>query len=270
MIKPLPLLAFIPLCISCSTYQYCTISSDVIARNDKNEFVVENDSIRLVYNFYGKNAPVNITVQNKLKVPVYIDWQRSALVLNDKTVTYAPAELKIDGSYHGGSYNFGNRSGYGVNSGHIRASASLPPTVEFIPPQAFLTRNPLVITNKYIDTIPETAFKRTRHIPVEGLSVSVRKATFTEETSPLRFRSFLTYMIGESSAKPQSIEHSFYVSELINTGNGPNSMMLHGDLRGNQFYVSKSTGAGTALGVIAGAAVIVVVATQVSNNDAGQ
>ncbi|WP_207513199.1 hypothetical protein [Longitalea luteola] len=264
MIRTLPLLALFPFCISCSYYQYSTVSSDRLTKNDKNEFVLENDTLRLVYNFCGRNAPVNITIQNKLQVPVYIDWQRSALVLNDKTVTYAPNELKIDGSYRGGSYNFG-RSGYGVNSGHIQASASLPPTVDFIPPTAFLTKNPLVITNRYIDSIPETAFKRTKYAPVEGLSVTVNRAAFTKETSPLRFRSFLTYMVGEPTARPQSIEHSFYVSEMMNTFTGPGTMLINKDRLGNQFYVSKSTGAGTALGVIAGAAAVAVVATQVSD-----
>lgn len=267
MLKTLPLFAILPFFVSCATYQYSTVSSNGVGRNEKNEFVYENDSLRLVYNFYGANGPVNITIHNKLQVPVYIDWLRSALIVNNKAVSYSPNEMKINGSYHGGSYNFGNRSGFEASSGHIHANASLPPSVDFMPPRTFLTKNPLAINNQKIDTIPDTIFHRIRFVPVEGLTVSAKRASFTEETSPLRFRSFLTYMVGEASAKPQSIEHSFYVSEIMNTGTAPSSMMLNSDYRGNQFYTSKASEAGVAIGTLAIGTVIVAAAAQAGNKN---
>ncbi|WP_205513121.1 hypothetical protein [Longitalea arenae] len=266
MLKSLPLLAFLPFLASCFTYQYATLSSNEMGKNDKNEFIYENDSFRLVYNFHGAHAPVNITIENKLAVPVYVDWLRSAMIVNNKTVSYAPNEMKISGSYHGGSYNLGNRSGYEVNGGHIHANATLPPSVDFMPPKTFLTKSPLVINTKTIDSLPDTAFHRFKYVPVEGMSVTVKRATFTETSSPLRFRSFLTIMVGEPGAKPQSIEHSFYVSEIMNTGTGPATMMLNGERRGNQFYSSKTNpGAGVAVGAVA-LGVLVGAAAQAANN----
>jgi hypothetical protein len=246
-------------------YQYSTVSSNGMGRNERNEFVYENDSLRLVYNFYGKDAPVNITIHNKLQVPLYIDWLRSALILNDRTVTYSPNEVKINGSYHGGSYNFGNRSGWEVTGGHIHASASLPPSVDFMPPRTILTKNPLAISREYVENIPDTAFHRLRYAGAEGMTVSVKRATFSEETSPLRFRSFLTYMVGEAAAKPQSLEHSFYVSEIMNSGQGPGNLMFNSDRRGNQFYTSKANPAGVAVGTLFAGMVIVAVAAGAGN-----
>src|SRR5262245_26745583 len=129
MPKSLPF-AVIPLlfCVSCAstTYQYSTISSPDLVKNDRNEFVVENDSLKLVYSFNGKNGPVHITIQNKLTVPVYIDWQRSAIIVRDKFKPYATSEMKIQGSYDGSTFR---SSGYGVNSGEIQATAVLPQTI---------------------------------------------------------------------------------------------------------------------------------------------
>lgn len=267
MLRSLPLFAILPFFISCSTYQYATISSNGVGRNEKNEFVFENDSLRLVYNFCGKDAPVNITIQNKLPVPIYIDWLRSALIVNDRTVSYSPNEVKINGSYHGGSYNFGNRSQWEVTGGHINANASLPATVDFMPPKTILTKNPLAISNNFIDTIPDIAFQRQKYPVAEGMTVLVKKAIFTEDTSPLRFRSFMTFMVGEATAKPQSIEHSFYVSEIMNSGQGPQNIMANYEQRGNQYYTSKANATGVAIGTLAAGTILVVAAANAGNNN---
>lgn len=65
MPKSLPF-TVIPLlfCVSCATttFQYATINSPDIVKNDQQEFVVENDSLRLTYDFSGKNGPVHISI----------------------------------------------------------------------------------------------------------------------------------------------------------------------------------------------------------------
>jgi hypothetical protein len=236
MIRYLPYTVILILFYSCASYQYYTVSSAGVAQNDKREFVIENDSLRLVYNFNGFNAPVNITIQNKLSVPVYIDWQRSALIVNDQAISYVPAEMRIDGGFQGSSYKYSSISGYKTTSGHIQATASLPPSVDFMPPQTYLTKSQLSIPNRLIEQVPETAFHREKYAPVEGIRVSVKKATFTEATSPLRFRSYLTIMVGELTTKPLILEHSFYVSELMTTGAVPTDMHIISAGKGNMFY----------------------------------
>src|ERR1700755_984530 len=85
-----PLLLFIlltSLISSCIQYQYVTIdgSGD---RTDAQEFFEENDSVRIQYNFNGPDAPVNVIIDNKTDAPIYIDWSRSALIINDKAISY--------------------------------------------------------------------------------------------------------------------------------------------------------------------------------------
>jgi hypothetical protein len=235
MPKSLPLV-FIPLlfCASCTTtFQYSTISSPDLKKNERNEFVVENDSLKLIYSFSGYKGPIHISIQNKMGVPVYIDWQRSAMIVNDKAIPYVPAEMKIEGNFEGSSYRTG---GYRTNSGQLQATAVLPPTIDFIPPRAIINKNPMYVTNGFNGGIPDSAFQKLKYPVAEGITVKIKKATFTEATSPLRFRSFITYMIGEPGTKPFAFEHSFFVSEVINTGSGPIEMSVNSSNRGDQFY----------------------------------
>jgi hypothetical protein len=273
MLKTIPLSCIILLCISCTRYQYTTLSSSSTATNDKLEFVAENDSLRLVYNFYGQNAPINITIQNKLQVPVYVDWQRSALVVNDHAISYVPNEMKIQGAFYSESYNSNYRgSSFGMTSGSIDATASLPRTFNIIPPQTYITNTPMGVTNKLIENVPDTAYHRVNYTMIDGYSVPVKMATFTEATSPLRFKSYITLMVGDSTSKPVAIEHTFYVSELITTSHDPESMWLTSAYRGNQFYLKEQTGYGKTMygfGVIMGNAVYAATVEsmyQVGNN----
>lgn len=272
MLKNIPISVILVLCISCARYQYASISSDGVTMNDKREFVAENDSLLILYNFNGANAPINITIQNKLSVPVYVDWQRSSLIVNGNAISYLPNEMKIDGGFAAGSFNYGNReSGYRVTGGSLHATASLPSSVDFIPPQSYMTKNPMGVTNKFIENVPDTAFRRVNYQFAEGFLTKVKVANFTEATSPLRFRSYLTLKVGDST-KPVTYEHSFYLSELITSSYGPETVWLSQAYRGNQFFMREMTGYGktmTGFGVIAGSAVYVATVesmNQIGNN----
>jgi hypothetical protein len=271
MVKFLPIPVILLICTSCHRYQYTTISSSNIERNEKNEFVAENDSLKLVYNFSGHQGPINITVENKLSVPVYIDWQRSDIIVNGKAVSFAPGEMKINGEFNGSSYNIG-RSNYGVTSGQINATASLPPTMGFIPPKALLNKLPMCLTLRYNESLEDTAWHKMKYTPVEGVTVAVKKATFTEANSPFRFRSYITYMVGEPGSKPLTYEHSFYVSEIMCTGTGPEYMLMNTANRGNQYYTSKMTKGGqvgtvVGLGAILGGVLYLEAKTNNSNGN---
>lgn len=264
----LPLSVFCCTLFSCSRYQYATIESSTMNKNDKLEFVTENDTLRLQYNFNGVNAPINITVQNKLNVPVSVDWQRSALIVNGKAISYVPATVKIEGAYGGSSYNFASTH-LSSNNGSLVATAEVPQQLAFIPPQTYITKNPMGVTNRFISDVPDSAYHKAKFYMTGDIAVRVKKATFTEATSPLRFKSYLTVMIGDQPAKPVVYEHSFYVAELITTGQRPENVWFPSIYRGNQYYIKETTGFGqaaTGFGVIAGTAVLSAVGESLSNS----
>lgn len=271
MLKTLPVAVIVLLLASsCRTYQYGTVSSAKMSMNEKQEFVYENDSLLLIYNFNGLNAPVNITVQNKLQVPVYIDWKKSALIINDQAVSYVPSEMRIEGGVQSSSYNTGTRTNSTTfGSASINATVSLPPAIDFVPPQSFFTRSPIGLTDRFFENVPESAFHRLKYQAAEGYNLRVKAAVFTEENSPLRFKSYLTLMVGEVTAKPVSFEHSFFLSQLISTDQPPGIIWLNNTNLGNQFYISRTPSSGAAVAVVFGAmtaASIAVLADKMSNS----
>lgn len=249
MIRYLPIAVMALLLYSCTTFQYATVSSSSMSMNDKQEFEFENDTVRIIYNFNGENAPINITVENKLNVPVFIDWHNSSLIINGRSVSYVPIQVTIEGTTQSSSYNIGGRvNGYGVSSGNLSAVANLPPSVDFIAPRSYFTRNPMGLTNKFIDNVPPIAYQKLKYSPVEGYTIPVKAAVFTEGASPLQFRSYLSLMVGNRDAFPVAYEHSFFVSQLIRSSQSPGTIWMNGADRGNQFFVMKASSGGAAVG----------------------
>ena len=248
---------------SCSRYQYVTISGSDIKKNDKQEFIVENDSIRIQYNFNGPDAPINLTIENKLSIPVYIDWQQSALIINDKAISYVPNTVPIEAAFQGTGVNWisYNPGRYSTTSGTLNAKAILPDKLDFIPPRSYITKNPMGLTNQIIPHVADSTFHREKLTLIDGSFAATKHASFTETSTPLRFKSYLTLLFGEQSANPMAYQHSFYISEIYSTVSDPESFWFNGsEHRGNQYYVKETTGFGKGFGIVAGVAVLTTVA----------
>jgi hypothetical protein len=254
---------------SCTRYQYVTINSSQLSLNDKQEFVAENDTLRLTYNFHGEDAPIHLTIENKLDVPVYIDWRQSSLVVNDKAVSYVPEHMSLSGFISNSGVNYNSRTvSYTSSSGTIDAKVAVPPAVDFIPPHSYINKNPMGLTNRSL-IVADSVFHREKGTTPEGVIYAVKKASFTEASSPLRFRSYLTVTVGQADGKPLAYEHVFYLSELVSSGHAPEFFGDRFYFKGNRYYVKESTGFGraaTGFGVIAGTAVIAGAAAAINPN----
>lgn len=244
---------FSVLLASCSKYQINMLSSNNAVKDEKTGvFNVENDSVKISYSFYGNNAPVSIQVFNKLDKPLYIDWHSSAVVVGDKTISYANNNVPIKGDISGSTdtYNTGNRRNtvypqYSYSSGSINAVAKLPDNVTFIPPHAQSNNVPLTVTNGFLN-IPDSVLHKEQTGLIEEFStvpVNVKIASFTKENSPLIFKSFLTvYTMQNNQPKPSLYEHEFFVSKIINSNDNPKNLTDYQLQRGDCFYISKKTG----------------------------
>ena len=218
-IIPIAVMAFL-IFSSCSTYQYATISSSTLSMNGLQEFEFENDTVRIIYNFYGENAPVTITIKNKLSVPIFVDWHNSSLNLNGRSVSYAPPQM--------------------------------PQSDDFVPPHSYLTRNPIGITNTFIENVPAKAYQKVQYSITEGYRIPVKAVVFTEGSSPLLFKSYLSLSIGNRDAWPVAYEHSFFVSQLLRSKKGPGTMWSNGNHRGNQYFVTKMSNGVAAVNAVVG------------------
>ena len=136
---------------ACSSYYYSMLNSNdpVGEKNERGDFVQENDTVRISYRFWGENAPVTITIYNKLDEPLYVDWGRSALIIDDVATTDDPKVASVRGECSnvasGSSFHWSDRSssGWSYSEGSFSGDVSLPKGVEFIPPHSKLVNTPL-------------------------------------------------------------------------------------------------------------------------------
>jgi hypothetical protein len=168
----------------CSRYQYVSINSH-LDQNDKKEFVNENDTISIKYSFAGENFPLTITLYNKLRQPVYIDLQRSTVVINNVQ----------------------------VNSPFYRDNQ-----ISFIAPLSYATLNSNPLKDQFIELNPQDSLID-QHRNNLGINYS-----FNEETTSLYFRVILALTTDENYSNPTFFDYSFWVSDVLQSVNGPKSV----------------------------------------------
>lgn len=255
---------------ACSSYYYSTLRSDdgTGIRDEAGDFVQENDTVRISYSFNGEDAPISITVQNKSEVPLFVDWTRSSLIIDETATSYYDTNMPVSGSTESQSVAMGD--GYHDSEGSFDGHLSVPKGIDFIPPRSRVERAPLRLSAFTFDEIPKEAYVVEQMKVASGSTVKVRSKTFTEADSPLRFRSYLTLYAGDlqgTARKTMVFERQFYVSRLLKTGNVPPDRLEEGQRRsGDLFYVHKKKGGklggilmgSIAVGATAGAVSVVI------------
>lgn len=217
----IPLILLVAVVSSCKSYQYISVNSNQLQRTGNDEFVAENDSVKITYNFSGKNFPVNIRVMNKLDKAIVIDWKRTALIINDQSYSFFREEKVTKGMAVTSTLIVPRFVGNSFTE--FGSVTSMPPDGEIVPPKSFITRSSQYITSDFTEPAPEhPGFVKTRYAMHNGSKVNVRMASFEQSNSPIVIRTYLSTLI-EEGGKVQTIplQHSFYVSSLIKTARKP-------------------------------------------------
>jgi len=170
---------------ACSRFQYASVNS-YLPKNGSGEYIVENDTVAIRYSFAGQNLSLSLNIYNKLRQPVYLDLERSLIVLNDE---------QINGSF------------YGDNQ------------VSFIAPlsNARITSIPLR-DNLFEINKQDPALQKTR-IVNQGMNYS-----YDINTTPLYFRVILAISPNENYSLPTFFDYSFWVSDILQTTAGPKTI----------------------------------------------
>jgi hypothetical protein len=246
---------------SCSRYQVNLISSTNANKNQQTgDFEFENDSVKISYSFFGENAPVNVSVYNKLNNPLYISY-----AANDIAIT-GNVNAQTD-HYRVANPAFGTSS---YTSGNINAVANLPQHSTFLPPHSQGSNASVHLTNGFL-VVPDSAFSNDKmpHRYPDPDVQKVKTAVFEKVNSPLVFKSYLTlYLVNGNEVKPVTYQQDFYVSKSFTTTTEPNTFQGFEQKRGDYFISSKPTGyAGVAAGV--GVAAVVVGGAALINSVGG-
>lgn len=220
----------------CSVYEHVRLESN-LKQNDKSEFLIENDSVSISYSFYGENGPIHIALFNKLDKPLYIDWGKSALIVNGQSSSLYKDESRI--TANATEYKIIPESTIVNSTSNIEGTIAKNDKVTFIPPHSNISANRYVLRSKFFDT-PVQLSERKALYTTQG-KVNARKFSFSKEDSPLSFRIFLSISGDESFKNPVQLDNTFWVSDYFVTSVPPGSL---GIIQGNQFYVRKATGIG--------------------------
>ncbi|MFV0536117.1 MAG: hypothetical protein ACK5M3_01950 [Dysgonomonas sp.] len=249
--KYLALLVTLLILTSCSsTYFYATLdtTNDYVEKVENGDFLLETDSLWIAYCFKGENAPVQITAFNKTNEPLYIDWSRSALIVDNMAITYSGEKMNYSEEW------FDSESVARRN-----VSVAVSDNITFIPPQSMISEVPLYLSSNF-EQINKKDYKNGYIGNRLNQSVSIKRIDFEEDITPLKFRSCLT--IYAQPEKPMVFTQDFYLKNLIKaSGLSPNDLANNMADRGDFFYTIKPANNNalyTTLGIIAVAGLVVV------------
>jgi hypothetical protein len=226
----LPAIALFSL-TACNTWQYMTVNSPQLTHNDYNQLVYENDTVRLIYDIAGNDGQVKLRVFNKTNQPIVLNWQRSAFIRNQQTVSFLNKDVLI----HGHTVT------YSRYTSNFIGSFAFPDSAGFVPPGSEISNDlpTLAKTGPLQIYVPDSLPGKKLAMPDGVNSVTFKHVHYDEAHSPIRFSSYITFTIGHDN-KEFSLTNQFYVSDIYLSEGRPEEFSLyHG--HGDQIYIRQKT-----------------------------
>lgn len=226
------LVASILITPSCTaTYFYSTLNVEEpnVEKVDNGDFFFENDSVWIAHSFKGEDAPILISVYNKLDVPMYVDWSKSALILDGIAYPYATSKAHQSGV--GESVTYGDITAYTQTI--YNGTIDLPKHIDFIPPKTRVVHQGLRLAAKF-DEISDSKYQKAKMQSESLQMIDVKYINFEHHNTPLRFGSYIT--VYNTPQKAQAYRSNFYVTRLIKTKTQPDKLPNDMANRGDMFY----------------------------------
>lgn len=232
-----------------STYFYSTLntSNEYAKKVDNGDFLIETDSLWIAYCFKGENAPVQITIFNKLNEPLFVDWEHSALIIDSISYPYTGAEAML---YESDTLSSQPDYTDAIKNGYMEMSENM----STIPPKTMLSNIPIYL-NPDLSKLNKDMFKKGHMGKKSGEVKNINRADFDEQSSPLKFKSFLTIYTGQQAA--MLFEQDFYVANQITTKQiKPTDLLASFADRGDFFYSIKEDENNTFFSILGGTALV--------------
>jgi hypothetical protein len=210
---------------SCSG-QIRLTETESIGKDAVKNSVCENDDIKVTYDMWGENGIMYFSLYNKTDKPIYIDWKRSVFIYNDWKNNYwvekTTTESFLASSVDGRNIRYTNK-----------VSTITAERVTFIPPKTYVSVPMTYVIFKNITQVKtatagnnkasvlitddlrndkSAALTKIPSTTGKG-SINVYQKTYTSETTPARFRNFLTYSPNENFSTEKYIENEFIISK---------------------------------------------------------
>lgn len=224
----------------CSVYQHVVLDSN-LPQNNNLGYQIENDSMAVAFSFHGENGPIRIELFNKSDKPFYVDWRKSALIINGQSTSLWKDQSRITGNST--EYKVYPKNEITNSTSTFEGVIEKKDQMTFVPPHSKVSVNSYSLQSKFFLNSAKTGERITLYGDDEW-SCDARKFSFSRENTPLQFRIFLSFSSDGSSGNPVQLDSSFWVSEYIQTT--ASDKIINGSPE-NQFYIRKASGAGKVL-----------------------
>lgn len=214
-----------PSCTATYFYSSLNVEETDVEKVDNGDFFFENDSVWIAHSFKGEDAPIQITVFNKLDIPLYVDWSKSALILDNIPYPYSKNE-----SYQ---LEISEKTGYYSKTTTTSNTISRGKHVSFIPPKTMVTHQTLRLSAKF-DEINDNKYQKAKMLSQNQQMMDVKYMNFEHHNTPLRFGSYITVYTAPENA--QAYRSNFYVTRVIKTKAKPDKLPNDMADRGDMFY----------------------------------
>jgi hypothetical protein len=221
-------LLFVLLFSSCEMYQFVTLSSD-LPFDERFQFYSENSEVKAVYSFNGQGGPIHLELTNKKDKPLYVDWSKCALIINDRSYTLWTDEATIRGNALEFKVNPDNTL-KSITS--FEGSISKQDKVTFIPPQTKIVRDSYLVCPTMISNSGRPSQKVSLFVEKGDYNErSAKKYSYSRDEAPLQFNIFLMLSEKEDLSNVIQLNSKFWASESIDARVKNSNVFM-----GNQFY----------------------------------
>lgn len=207
------MLLFICSCLflfGCTHYQYLDYSSGQNQLLTDGTYTFENDSIRFVYRFYGLNTVVSLTIENKTKDPIFIDWKHSGLVYNGIPVELNEDRTKTTTIFTRNPHDLLNNNRTEITTEQIRHNINS----NMLLPTAQLRNDSIVILRSREIDLKENPPSTMQIIQDQNGNLIRHVHVYDLDQSPMRFQFFFNIKFGIKQDVSQSYTHPFFLRHL--------------------------------------------------------
>jgi hypothetical protein len=184
---------------------------------ENKKYVFDNDTVRITYQFWSNHGKFEFSVENKLEIPIYIDWKKSNLIYNGTPNVYWVEETVVKSNSVSSGVGVRITSGlaYGASATSSESVVRPKERITFLPPASSIERNEYSIESAayyLMDLEIEPEIVQNESNPKKETKVFTQ--TFDDSTSPIHLTNFLTFSTKESFENEWFLKNNFYLGEI--------------------------------------------------------
>jgi len=196
--------------------QLISLSTEKIKNQDK-EVIFENDTLIVKYNFYNLDGPITFTIFNKLDIPLYVDWKKSAFIIGSQKIDYWYDTADFNANTSSMSIQW--TSWFSTNHGTVNGVISKADRIVFLPPKTEIMNSRYWLHDFYKTKIsgitPEVSEEK---INFTGYKTNKKTKIFTfnytEDNAPLKFRNYLTFSTKQDFTDEFHLDSEFWIDQV--------------------------------------------------------